>query len=339
MFRPFISIRTSALPRPLRTIGSFQAKTIGLPLRPCAFSPISQMASSSSSSSRAWDQGQSSSFPTFKDRGPSKSPTHFLCLPLHGNYYKTLPPAHLSLKTALKQFTIDEANPESGLSESEEKFRIPPDAFRPFDTLHLTLGVMTLSTKEEVENAISTLKSLDLSQFLPPAVSGGDKKLYVDLKGLQPFSNSKSTITGCRVLFLPPTDASSSSQTRLLQFSEALRSHFLEKGILTPENRPLTLHATVINTVYCKRINPALDSRNTRNRDRGSRSNKVERVQFDASEVLERYKDHVWAAGVEIDRVQICRMGAKKGKEVVLEDGTVEVIGGGYESIVDTLIE
>ncbi|KAF3116899.1 hypothetical protein TWF706_000116 [Orbilia oligospora] len=274
---------------------------------------------SSSSSSRARDQGQSSSFPTFKDRGPSKSPTHFLCLPLHGNYYQTLPPAHLSLKTALKQFTIDEANPESGLSESDEKPRIPPDAFRPFDTLHLTLGVMTLSTKEEVENAISTLKSLDLSQFLPPTVLGGDKKLYVDLKGLQPFLNSKSTITGCRVLFLPPTDASSSSQTRLLQFSEALRSHFLEK-------------------VYCKRINPALDSRNTRNRDRGSRSNKIERVQFDASEVLERYKDHVWAAGVEIDRVQICRMGAKKGQEVVLEDGTVEVIGGGYESIVDRLI-
>ncbi|KAF3316291.1 hypothetical protein TWF173_002612 [Orbilia oligospora] len=318
MFRTPISIRTGTLPRPFRTIGSFQAKTISLPLRPCAFLPIGQMASSSSSNSRARDQGQS--FPTFKDRGPSKSPTHFLCLPLHGNYYQTLPPAHLSLKTALKQFTIDEANPESGLSESDEKFRIPPDAFRPFDTLHLTLGVMTLSTKEEVENAISTLKSLDLSQFLPPAVSGGDKKLYVDLKGLQPFLNSKSTIAGCRVLYLPPTDASSSSQTRLLQFSEALRSHLIEKGILTPENKSLKLHATVINTVYCKRINPALDSRNTRNKDKSSRSNKIERVEFDGSEVLERYKDRVWA-------------------EVVLEDGTVEVIGGGYESIVDRLIE
>ncbi|KAK6519962.1 hypothetical protein TWF506_000256 [Arthrobotrys conoides] len=319
MFKPLIHIRA-------------------LRLYPGIFSCTGQMASSSSSG-RVRGQGHSSSsFPTFQDRGPSKSPTHFLCLPLHGSYYRTLPQAHLSLKTALKQFTIDEANPERGLSESDEKLRIPPDAFRPFDTLHLTLGVMTLSTKEEVENAISTLKDLDLSQFLPPAAPGGDKKLYVDLKGLQPFLNSKSTITTCRVLFLPPTDASSSSQTRLLQFSEALRSHFIEKGILTPENRPLTLHATVINTVYCKRIKPALDSRNTRNRDRNTRSNKIERVQFDASEVLEKYENHVWAAGLEIDRVQICKMGAKKGEEVVLEDGTVEVVGGGYESIVDRLI-
>ncbi|RVD87071.1 uncharacterized protein DFL_005318 [Arthrobotrys flagrans] len=291
---------------------------------------------SSSSSSKTHSQGQSSSFPTFKDRGPSKSPTHFLCLPLHGSYYQTLPPAHSSLKTALKQFTIDETNPETGL---DEKFIIPPDAIRPFDTLHLTLGVMTLSTEEEIENAISTLKNLDLSQFLPPPVSGEDKKLYVDLKGLEPFLNSKSGVTGCRVVFLPPKDASSSSQTRLLQFSEALRSHLIEKGILTSENRQLKLHATVINTVYCKRIKPALDSRNTGKRDRNTRSNKTGRVEFDATEILEKHKDHVWAEGLEIDRVQICKMGAKKGREVVMDDGMVEVVGGGYESIVDKLME
>ncbi|KAK6496944.1 hypothetical protein TWF481_001925 [Arthrobotrys musiformis] len=337
MLRPPTYIRATRL---LQTIGSPRVGNVALnlPFGSSILLSVRQMASSRSGG-KGLDQGQSSSFPTFKDRGPSKSPTHFLCLPLHGSYYSTLPPAHLSLKTALKQFTIDEANPEAGLSESDEQFTIPPDAFRPFDTLHLTLGVMTLSTPEEVENAISTLKSLDLSQFLPPpATDGGDRKLHVDFKGLEPFSNSKSGITGCHVLFLPPTDASSASQTRLLQFSEALRSHFLEKGILTPENRPLKLHATVINTIYCKRIKPGLDNRNSGKRGRDSRPNKIGRVQFDATEVLEKYKDHVWARGVEIDRVQICKMGAKKGQEVVMDDGTIEVVGGGYESIVDNLI-
>ncbi|KAK6344660.1 hypothetical protein TWF718_006618 [Orbilia javanica] len=318
MFRTLTHIRAE---RPLTILGSSCISSF----KPFASLPTRKMASSSKT------------FPTFKDRGPSKSPTHFLCLPLHGSYYQTLPPAHVSLKRALKQFTIDETDREPGLSEADEKSVIPRDAFRPFDTLHLTLGVMTLSTKEEVENAISTLRDLDISQFLPPPpVAGGDRKVYVDLKGLEPFSNTQSNITNCNVLFVPPTDASSSSQTRLLQFSESLRAYFIEKGILTPENRPLKLHATVINTVYCKRINPALDSRNVGRRDRNSRQN---RIQFDATEVLEKYRGHVWVEGLEIDRVQICRMGAKKGVEVVLDDGTTEVVGGGYESVVDKLIE
>ncbi|KAK6340088.1 hypothetical protein TWF730_001861 [Orbilia blumenaviensis] len=309
------------------------------------FKPVSTPVSLSTrhmASNNSGGGGQSSSsFPTFKDRGPPKHqpPTHFLCIPLHGTYYQTLPPPYASLKTALKQFTIDETAPEAELSGSDEKSIIPPDAFRPFDTLHLTLGVMTLSSKDEIQNAISTLESLDLSQFLPSPGANGDNKLYIDLKGLEPMLNSKSKITGCRVLMVPPKDASSSPPGRLLQFCEALRSHFLEKGILTAQDWPLKLHATVVNTVYCKRIKVGLEGRNSGKRDRNQRANRApERVEFDATDVLERYKDHVWAEGLEVDRVQICKMGAKKGKEVVMDDGSVETVGGGYEPIVEKLM-
>ncbi|KAK6522952.1 hypothetical protein TWF281_002379 [Arthrobotrys megalospora] len=336
MFRSSTCIRAL---RPSQTI-SLSRGNLLLPRKPhISFITLSarQMASGGPSK-----EGQSSSFPTFKNRGDlpkRQAPTHFLCLPLHGGYYPILPPAHASLKTALKQFTIDETSPpEAGLSDSDEKSIIPPDAFRPFDTLHLTLGVMTLSTPEEIQNAISTLESLDLSQFLPPPIPDQNKGLYVDLRGLQPMSNSKAGITGCNVLILPPTDAQSSTSTRLSQFSESLRSHFFEKNILTQENRPLKLHATVVNTVYCKRIKSWLDPKNSGKRDRNRGGNKAERVQFDATEVLEKYKNNVWAEGLEIDRVQICKMGAKKGEEMVMEDGTVEVVGGGYEAIVEKLI-
>jgi activating signal cointegrator complex subunit 1 len=45
-------------------------------------------------------------------------------------------------------------------------------------------------------------------------------------------------------------------------------------------------------------------------------------MRFDASRLIERYRDFVWAQDVRVDKVQICKMGAKKiwsGEEVVDE--------------------
>lgn len=54
---------------------------------------------------------------------------------------------------------------------------------------------------------------------------------------------------------------------------------------------------------------------------------------FDARELIERYKDVVWARDVKIDRVQICRMGARK---IIEEDG--EIVDEEYEVVAEKAI-
>lgn len=56
-------------------------------------------------------------------------------------------------------------------------------------------------------------------------------------------------------------------------------------------------------------------------------------MRFDATELVERYKDFVWAENVRIDRVQICKMGAKK---IFNESG--EVVDEEYEVVGEKII-
>lgn len=51
-------------------------------------------------------------------------------------------------------------------------------------------------------------------------------------------------------------------------------------------------------------------------------------MRFDASELIVQYKDFVWAEGVRVDKVQICKMGAKK----ILGEGG-EVVDERYEVV------
>jgi activating signal cointegrator complex subunit 1 len=49
---------------------------------------------------------------------------------------------------------------------------------------------------------------------------------------------------------------------------------------------------------------------------------------FDATALLEQFKDFVWAVDVRIEKVAICKMGAKK-----IFDERGEVVGGEYEEV------
>ncbi|KAJ6264569.1 hypothetical protein Dda_0716 [Drechslerella dactyloides] len=279
-------------------------------------------------------------------RAPRERLTHFLAIPLHGQFLEPLPAPHSAFKAAIKQFTIDEAPSEHDHDyDSEPSTRIPDGAIREFNTLHLTLGVMLLRDGDAVTKAVSALESLDLKQFLPStstttgdAVTDADAKapLFIDLRGLSPMATG--AIKKCSVLMMPPTDATN----RLYPFANALKAHFTTLGLLQEEHRPLKLHATLVNTIYCKPDKTARDSRR-KEKDknaRGGKKGKGRRIdfRFDASEVLQRYDGHVFGQGIEVDRVQICKMGAKKGVEVVGEDGEVDVVGGGYEVVASKTI-
>lgn len=265
---------------------------------------------------------------------------------------------------------------------------IAEKAIRPVGALHLTLGVMSLDANQ-LSKAQQLLQDLDVAALFGEAspsaaepstllsssgTSGrtstnessdeGSSGLSTFAKAISPppvssvlrfrpppLDISLTSLASMHaphktsILYISPTDPTD----RLWSISNAIRSRFLEAGLLVNDDRPLKLHATVVNTIYAKgrrrpRHSPAkaqefkpsdgknsidkagLDTQDDRSIGHGPDANAP--LKIDARQILERYKDFVWAAGVELDRVAICEMGAKK----VLNDKD-EVINEEYKEV------
>ncbi|CAJ2511586.1 Uu.00g072110.m01.CDS01 [Anthostomella pinea] len=251
---------------------------------------------------------------------PRPSPTHFLCIQLVNAASRH------QLSANLASFTADVTSPDS--------FGIPEQAIRPVGTLHLTVGMMSFPKNEGLDKAVALLKTLNPRQIvrsvLPPSttdakptpdhqvtetkeLSGPPSPLLsVTLKGLHSMqSPSKASI-----LYAPPVD----EEDTLMRFCEKLRSAFLEAELMTEENRLLLLHATVVNTIYVK-------GRSSRG---GGKGRSREKLTIDARGILERYDEFVWMQDVPIEKIAICKMGAKKrddGDEAYEVEAEIDMTG------------
>lgn len=229
---------------------------------------------------------------------PRPAPTHFLCIPLAG----------MQLANALASFRTDVTSAMS--------FGLPKDAVRPLGTLHLTLGVMSLN-QDGVGKAVEILRGLKLREILAEsrvvnsnrmsaaalALSGGDIDesqlshpnggLSLTIRGL----HSMQPAAKATVLYAPPSDPTGI----LYDFCKLLQKPFQDGELMIDENRPLLLHATIVNTIYVKNSGGSS----------GARGKRREKLTIDARDVLARYEDYVWAENMPITRVALCRMGAK----------------------------
>ncbi|KAL8397747.1 hypothetical protein RB594_004449 [Gaeumannomyces avenae] len=264
--------------------------------------------------------------------GGRQALTHFLAIPLAAS-----PAARAQLSRSVAAFRADvTAPPASG------GFGFPADAVRPPGTLHLTLGVMSLSGGggggEGVEGgggggslakAVALLRSLELKEMLAAArASGGEEKqeegpLAVRLRGLRTMRDGDAARAA--VMYAAP-----GPEQPLGRFCEGVLAAFVREGLVRDEGRPLLLHATVVNTVYCKGSGKRGGGRGGKRGGRGGGG----RMTLDARGALERYADYDWAGGAEIvlDRLAIYRFGAKGvrrdngGGEGVEEDAAYEVV-------------
>lgn len=245
--------------------------------------------------------------------------THFLCLPL------VTPASRPQLSANIASFKQDVARPTQ-----IGGFDLPSDAVRPVGTLHLTLGMMSFPKNEGLEKAINVLKSLEPRKILAgikkPVMPGLDRstamtteeeekdvappKILLTLKGL----NSMQKPEKATVLYAPPSDPNGLLQS----FAEELKDMFKDAGLLIPENRPLLLHATIVNTTYVKRTN-----RHQQGKRGGDRRIMVK----DAQAIMDRYEDQVWMEALPLESIAICRMGAKPVEENgVVVDAKYEVV-------------
>ncbi|CAD6581347.1 MAG: hypothetical protein ASARMPREDX12_000440 [Alectoria sarmentosa] len=264
---------------------------------------------------------------------PKPQLTHFLLLPL------VTPTSRPQLQSSLQRFAAEVTTP----TESAEA-TLPAKAIRPVGAIHLTIGVMSLLTPERVDAACSYLKSLDIHSMLgaasvspthnldstgspPPPITITEPMTDPQPPPPQPLT---TTLSGLHTLRAPTRSSSlraspapSPSPPHLHPFATALRAAFTTAGFLVPEPRPLSLHATIVNTIYA----------------RSARSGKMRwgkgSGRFDATALIERYRDVVWASDVRIEKVAICEMGAKDvlGGEEEDGGGGVEVVDQVYREI------
>ncbi|EMC95047.1 hypothetical protein BAUCODRAFT_72788 [Baudoinia panamericana UAMH 10762] len=268
-----------------------------------------------------------------KPPGQKKPPlTHFLCLPL------VTPDSRPHLEESLRYFRDAHA---AGRDDSPELV-VPgmhPKAIRAVGALHCTLGVMSLD-KQKLEQAIETLQGLDRAvsslerPVSPPLLNRSSEPLKINLTGLVSMHNPRNT----SILYSAPADLSE----RLYPFCLEVQRQFADRGFLVPDDRQLKLHATIVNTIYAKgrtkRPPPKWKQKlreetpepeaapTTSTSGHGPFANAP--LKIDATTILERFKEFVWAEGVVLDRIAICEMGAKK-----ITDAAGKLIGEEYSEV------
>ncbi|KAJ5189616.1 hypothetical protein N7491_005947 [Penicillium cf. griseofulvum] len=247
--------------------------------------------------------------------------THFLCLPLVNT--KSLPQLDTSLaafKTAHLEPGIGSQSP-NGQGDTS-RLGLPSRAFRPLGTLHLTLGVMSLTNKERLDQALAFFQSLDLAEIIneveqvtaqtqQKVALHQSSPLTISLESLHALPQGKSAT----ILHASPVDPTD----RLLPFCVKLRDKFIEAGFIKsepdrrprgqtprfvqdspqaselttipsdaslhqPKPRPLLLHATIVNTVY-------VHGRQDRSKDANG-NNSSHRLTFDARNLISQYRNY-----------------------------------------------
>jgi activating signal cointegrator complex subunit 1 len=223
------------------------------------------------------------------------------------------PKSRPQLQASLQQFSADVLT-----SDSDGQDIIPEKAIRPLDTLHLTLGVMSLREPEKLERALKHLEDIDLQDLMQ---SASMTKLEQNASPLRaPIEMAPLTISLESVVSMHPPRSTSilystpvDTTNRLGSFCQLLRDSFQKEGLVEDDGRPLLLHATILNTSYAseRRANNRRTRGNSKRSSGGGRGPSAEKITFDATEIISRYERFVFVKDMRVENVAICRMGAK----------------------------
>ena len=259
---------------------------------------------------------------------PPRPPlTHFLSLPLVNETSRS------QLTTSLQRLTADLVG-TGFLGDAVA----PEMAIRPLRSLHLTLGVMSLTTSDKLAGSLRLLEDVDLQPLLqgaestnptsdlaPPAPGSlGAHPLTISLKSLASMGRSS---TAASVIYTIPVDRTG----RLEPFCNGLRDIFERAGFIVEEDRPLLLHTTLVNTAYLQRSSGYQSSGQTRSRGNyAGHGRKRRSIYFDARDFIDSYSDFEFAKDVTLDKISICKMGTKR-----FLDADGNFIGEGYEVVAE----
>lgn len=169
--------------------------------------------------------------------------THFLCFPLVNQTSATqLADSLADFKSRIPLVSPSTAVAAEAAGHAVRVPLVPDDALRPLGTLHLTLGVMSLPTKERLKEALDFLQSIDLQGLLREAEIGAASEstsaalqqpndtvppsgpINITLSSLHALPTTRSAT----ILHASPVDPTS----RLYPFSVKIRNKFMEAGFM-----------------------------------------------------------------------------------------------------------
>ncbi|BES97242.1 activating signal cointegrator 1 complex subunit [Nesidiocoris tenuis] len=194
--------------------------------------------------------------------------THFLSIPCNGSNFRQ---GFSAFKTKVLEENVDGTITES-LFQNPAK-------------LHLTLGVMTLSSDEEKKQAVETLsfcKEHVISSVLP------DGKLNVRMQGISIFNDNPRKAS---VLY---SHVSNPNDEQMVQrLADGVRRCFMEKGLLS-EFEKFTLHVTLMNSYFRSRQMRKMNQTGART--------------FNASDIIKKFAEYDFGID-EISTVELSSFG------------------------------
>ncbi|GAM84610.1 hypothetical protein ANO11243_026060 [Dothideomycetidae sp. 11243] len=226
------------------------------------------------------------------------------------------------------------------MSLSKEQLEQVTDELRSLDMKQLLGGAIISSqsksthdsapqrTEPDARHPATLLRPISPPPSRPnPTTTPPPPPLRISLTSLHPMHAPSKT----SILYAAPTDPSD----RLYPFCNALRTHFTSKHFLVPDERPLRLHATIVNTIYVKgRDREAFcGDAETREQQHHRRGRRQGPLKFDTTALVRRYAGFEWVRDVLVDRVAICEMGAKE-----VRDQNGEVVDSVYNEVVSVPI-
>ncbi|CAO3639335.1 unnamed protein product [Cunninghamella echinulata] len=208
---------------------------------------------------------------------------------------------------------------------------LDPQTLIQQDNLHITLGVMSLNTTNEIDQATALLRDKCLP--LIQSYQTSSAPLSIDLNQLDIMQcNPKNA----HVLYVQVKD--NSHKNTLYQLCNDINQIMIDNGLMEKENRPLKLHVTLINTIYGKKrsnevannnnqkevvnnksIN-SMGSNNNKEKDNhykdnnkkrhfiSRRSKQNKRISFDATSILDTYGD-IHLGSFTLDTLHLMKMG------------------------------
>lgn len=157
-----------------------------------------------------------------------------------------------------------------------------------------------LSTRQHLDAEKSTGTALSSHQQLQhiDRVHGNQSSPSLPASSPSPYTTSLAGLHTTRIPTSTSTLYASPSPpvSPLHALCQSLRELFLHAKLLVPESRPLLLHATVFNTLYC-----------AKKPEKGKRIN--------AKALMEKWEQGRWVGDMKAVRVAIWEMGAKVDEE------------------------
>eukprot|EP00056_Hartaetosiga_gracilis_P002662 m.55815 g.55815 ORF g.55815 m.55815 type:complete len:439 (+) comp11149_c0_seq2:66-1382(+) len=210
-------------------------------------------------------------------------PTHFISVPLNTPQLKE---RVTQFANALKtEYTGDTAIP--GLFD---------DMFVDVASFHVTVGVMKLYYKNDVDLAVRTLE--ECAKELTRMLEGGTREVVV--RGLSSFPPGKQAKSNQLWAKVASSSSSTSSACTFQDLMNTIASEFHSKGLM--DNETVEVHATIVN--------------NKHHKDRGQqRGQRGRRIPIDLREVLANsdFCDYEFGT-TSISSLHLSKMKRQKGE-------------------------